>query len=385
MKLQIYLDYAAATPVSKSVLMAMMPYFSEQFYNPSSIYKSAELVKKALTQARADIAQIIGAKPGEIIFTSGATEANNLAIAGIMKQYPNQRLLISAIEHDSVWAPASAFESKKLDILPVNNRGRIETESLEAKIKDDTVLISIGYANHELGVIQPMREIANLIKKIRGERLVNNNRVPLFFHTDVSQASAYLDINTSRLGVDLMTLSSNKIYGPKQTGCLFSGSNIKLLPLIYGGGQERNLRSGTENTANIVGFATALVENNNLREAEVSRVKDLRDLMQTKLLQALPKISLNGDPDHRLPNFINFSLPGIDGERTVMELDDDGILIATGAACSALSSDKPSRVQKAIGLSPDLIRGSLRITLGRMTNLNQVNIAVSKIINNLQS
>ncbi len=358
-----YFDYAAATPMSKTVKAAMEPYFSDAFYNPSALYLGAQDVKKAVEQARADVARILGARPSEIIFTAGGTEANNLAIAGIMRRFPDANCVVSAVEHEAVLAPARQFVCKK---APVKTDGRINLEALEKLIDEKTVLVSVMYVNNEIGTVQPLSAVQKLIGDIKQKRTEKGNDLPLYFHTDACQAPNYLHVLVNTLGVDLMTLNAGKIYGPKQTGALYVKSGIQLEPLIHGGGQERNLRSGTENTANIIGFAAALKEASELREAEQARIQALQHEFMNGITTQIPTAVVNGSIEYRIPNNVHITFPGVDNERLMMELDERGFIVANGSACSA-SSDEPSHVLKALGISDEDAQSSLRITFGRQT------------------
>lgn len=359
-----YFDYAAATPVSEPVLKVMEPYFAKDFYNPSALYLAAQNVKTALQEARASVASVLQAKPSEIIFTAGGTEANNLAVQGVMRHFAGKNCVISAIEHESVLMPAASYLHK---IAPVRPDGRIDPAGLEALIDDDTVLVSLMYVNNEIGTIQPLREVAKLLKEIRWQRVKKGNKLPLYFHIDACQAANYLPLQVSNLGVDLMTLNGGKIYGPKQSGILYVKTGTELSPQTLGGGQERGVRSGTENVPAIIGFAAALKEASDMRESESMRLALLAGEFKAKLQAARPEIIINGSQGHRVVNNIHITVPGADNERLMMELDEQGIMVATGSACSA-SSDEPSHVLKAIGLSDDQARSSLRITFGRQTD-----------------
>ncbi|HUC88008.1 MAG TPA: aminotransferase class V-fold PLP-dependent enzyme, partial [Candidatus Binatia bacterium] len=261
----IYMDYAAASPLAPEVIKAMQPYFSQAFYNPSATYLSAQAVKKDLNRARSVIAQILGARPAEIIFTAGATEANNLAIQGVTRQFPGSNVIVSAIEHESVLAPAKAAHAK---IAPVNREGMLDLEKLASLIDDQTVLVSVMQANNEIGVIEPISQIARLIEAVRKQRKVQGNQLPLYLHSDAAQAANYLDLHVHKLGVDMLSLNGGKIYGPKASGALFIDASVKLQPLILGGGQERGLRSGTENVPAIIGLSYALELTQTLRASE---------------------------------------------------------------------------------------------------------------------
>lgn len=375
----MYFDYAAATPVDPKVMKAMTPFFSEKFYNPSAIYLDGRSVKSHLELARQKVASTIGATPGEIIFTAGATEANNLVILGTSRKNPKNKILISAIEHSSVMEPASKIMSDQISVTP---KGIVDTDKLSRMIDDSVVLVSVMYANNELGTIQPIKEIASIVKKVREDRLNRSVKTPILLHTDASSAGNYLDISVSRLGVDLMTLSAGKTYGPKQSGCLYMKAGVSLEPIIYGGGQEFGLRSGTQNTTFAVGFAEALSLAVKKRQSETKRLMDIRDEFQKQIQANYPKINLTVTNGPRLPNFIHFSLLGIDGETAVMMLDEMGIQIATGAACGVLK-DGRNHVLSAIGLDETSANNSVRISMGRFTTRDDAKkllSAIAKII-----
>jgi cysteine desulfurase len=355
---QIYLDYAAATPLDPSVLAEMQPFFSEAFYNPP-----AKAVHQALQSARSEVASWLGAKAEEITFTAGCTEANNLAIHGIMARYPDANMVVSAIEHDSVLEPTNHY---RYQVAGVSSDGSLDLAGLQALINDQTVLVSVMYANNEVGTIEPIKDIAHYLAAVRRERQAKHISLPLYLHTDAAQAGNYLDLHVARLGVDLMTLNGGKLYGPKQSGILYIRSGIELQPLIYGGGQERGLRGGTENVAAYVGLAKALSLVQTARHDEVIRLHGLQMLALELLHQALPQATVNGSIKHRLPNNLHLTIPGADNERLLVKLDEKGIYCAAGSACSARSS-APSHVLRAIGLSDADARGSLRVTMGRMT------------------
>jgi cysteine desulfurase len=358
------MDYAAATPLDERVLAAMQPYFTEQFFNPSAQYLAARSVAQAIDTARSQVAAQLGVRPPEIVFTAGGTEANNLAIRGVMEQFPGSKVIVSAIEHESVLEPARHYDCLE---APTTAEGIVDIERLEKLIDGQTVLISVMYANNEIGTIQPLREIAALVAKKRKERATLSSRpLPLYLHTDACQAANYLHLFANKLGVDLMTINAGKVYGPKQSGALFIKTGTRFQPQILGGGQERGARSGTESVANIIGFATALDIAQAMREAESRRLKTLQDLFFHLLEQDLPAVRISGSRKHRLPNNVHIMLPGKDNERLMMALDEAGVQCATGSACSA-SSAEPSHVLKAIGYSDDEARASLRFTMGRGT------------------
>lgn len=358
-----YFDFAAATPLDETVIAAMQPYHSDQFYNPSALYVSAQNAKHALESARKSVAGVLGAKPPEIIFTAGGTESDNLAIQGVMRSFPDANCVVSAVEHEAVLAPAGLFEHTRAAVLP---NGRVDVANLRSQIDDQTVLVSVMYANNEIGTVQPIAKIAAMVATIRQERSASGNDLPLYLHTDACQAANYLSLLVNTLGIDLMTLNGGKIYGPKQSGVLYVRTGTKLQPLILGGGQERGYRSGTENVAGSVGFAAALALAQDMRRDESARLKLLQTDFMNKLQVALPQAIVNGSLDYRLPNNVHITLPGSDNERVMMELDEQGFMVATGSACSA-SSDEPSHVLKAIGLADKAARSSLRISFGRQT------------------
>lgn len=357
----IYLDHAAATPLDPEVLAVQQPFFAEQFYNPSANYMAAQKVRAALEQARASVAEVLGARANEIIFTAGGTEADNLAVTGVLREHPGANVVVGAIEHDAILKAAAQFDCRVAGVTP---QGIVELADLRGKIDDQTVLVSVMQANNEVGTVQPIRQIAQMIAEVRDMRRKAGNALPLYLHTDACQAANYLDLHVSRLGVDLMTLNGGKIYGPKQSGALFVSHTMRLQPIIYGGGQERNLRSGTENVAACVGFARALQLAQERRHEEADRLSGLQKVAFDLIETDLPGAVINGSRKHRLPNNIHITLPGQDNERLLVELDERGILAAAGSACSA-SDDEPSHVLRAMGISDADAQASLRLTMGR--------------------
>ncbi len=371
----IYLDHAAATPVDPAVLAAMRPYFAEKFYNPSALYLAAKEVAADVVAARARVAGWLGVRPGEIVFTAGGTEANNLAIHGVMRRFPQGNLVVSAIEHESVLKPAEQYAARHASVLP---DGQIDLAALERLIDGETVLVSIMYANNEIGIIEPLRKITELIEAVRKDRHKAGNDLPLYVHTDACQAAAYLDLHTARLGVDLMTINGGKIYGPKQSGALFVRAGADLAPQILGGGQERGVRSGTENVAGVAGLGAALDLVQSGRHEETVRLQRLQKLFIGLLAEKLPQARLNGSRKQRLPNNIHVTLPGTDNERLIMALDEAGIQAAAGSACSA-SNEEPSHVLQAIGLNKAGAQASLRFTMGRSTDEQAVRRTIDQL------
>ncbi len=371
----IYLDYAAATPLDLKVLAAMRPYFNNKFYNPSATYEMARLTRKAIDTARSQTAVILGVRPMEIIFTAGGTESNNLAIHGLMRRYPGKKVIVSSIEHESVLAPAHSYNCVE---AAVSQNGIIDLIAFQKLIDSETVLISVMYANNEVGTIQPIQELAAIIRQILADRKRAGNSLPLYFHSDATQAANYLDLHVSRLGLDLMTLNGGKIYGPKQSGLLWLRQGIELEPLLQGGGQERNIRSGTENVPNIVGFSAALEIAQTTKTAEAARLRQLQQLFFKLLSEVIPNGRINGSPIKRLPNNVHITIPGQDNERLLIGLDEAGIMAAAGSACSA-SQEIPSHILKAMGLSDADARSSLRFTLGRGTTEQAIRYTVDTL------
>jgi len=384
MKPAIYLDYAAATPMDESVFAAMQPFFMQQFYNPSATYLAAQKVHKQLEAARAGVAHWLGSRPNEIVFTAGSTEANNLVIHGVMQQFltgahaeaENANCVVSTIEHESVLESAKQYNYK---LAPVQANGVIDLAQLENLIDDQTVLISVMYANNEIGTVQPIHKIGQLAQAIRKKRRAAGNKLPLYVHTDAAQAAAYLDLHVARLGVDFLTLNGGKMYGPKQSGVLFADAHARLVPLVYGGGQERGLRSGTENIAGRVGLATALNVVQSRRHQEQQRLKILQDLFFNLLEgQFGDAITINGSRDVRLPNNVHVTFTGHDNERILMELDEKGIMCAAGSACSA-SNEEPSHVLRALGLTDAEAQASIRFTMGIQTTEADIRTVVAEL------
>lgn len=374
----IYLDYAAATPMARKVLLAMEPYCSDKFYNPSAAYGLARETKADYNEAKHKIASTIGAKPAEIVMTAGATESINLAMNGV-----DGEIITSNIEHPAVLNTAKV---RNATILPTEEKGRINVDELYMAITDKTELVSIGYANSEVGTVQPIKEIAKIISEVRDDRLNRGVKAPILLHTDASQAAGLLDINVARLGVDLMTLNAGKCYGPKQVGLLYVRAGVKLKPFLLGGGQELGLRSGTENVAGTVGFAVALEVAEKKRKSEAKRLGEIQKDLEKFIKSEFPSASINGNRKHRLPNVLNISFPGLDGERLLFALDQQGICVATGSACAANKGSR-SHVLLAIGLSDELTDGSLRVSMGRgttKTEIEKFKSILKKVIKNEQ-
>lgn len=367
----IYLDHAAATPIDPRVLTAMQPYFSDNFYNPSSPYSPAVTVRRDYEGAKHTLAQAIGAKPDELVITAGATESINLAF-----NIAEGHVVTANIEHHGVLAAA-----KRLDhtLVAADERGFVSAEIVKAAIRPDTHLVSIAIANNEVGTTQPLRDIAQVVKSEREQRLSRGNTTPIYLHSDASQGVGQVDINVARLGVDMLTLNAGKMYGPKQVGLLWAASYVQLSPLIVGGGQEHGLRSGTENVAGTIGFAKALSLAVEHRKYESERLAQLRDGLQKRLTESFPDAIFSGHLKHRLSGHLHVSFPGLDGERLVFTLENRGVLVATGSACAANKGTR-SHVLTAMGLAPEVADGSLRLTLGHLSTEGNITKAGDIIV-----
>lgn len=384
-KKRIYLDYAAATPVDVRVMTAMKRYWSQNFYNPSSLYREGVHAKQELEKFRKNIADLFSVRPSEIIFTHGGTESNNLAIQGVVHAFQKENpkivphVVVSAVEHDAVYECAKKLEQKgniELTVLPVNEDGIIDIKNLKESLKENTVLVSIMYVNNEIGVVQPIREITKTVRWFKKQQ-GNSAQYPLV-HTDAIQATQFFDMHIPRLGVDLMTVSAAKIYGPKGIAFLFAKSNTLLEPLLYGGGQELGIRSGTENVPLVAGFVRALNITFNEREKEFQRMLELQSYFLEKLapLEAQYHFFYNGSFEERSPNNISISVPFVSGEQLVIELDARGIICSARSACS--SGEGVSHVMKA--LHPDQHKeiGSLRFSIGRSTTKKDIDDTVTQ-------
>ena len=372
----VYLDNASTTPVDAEVRKAMEQYSAVSYGNPSSLNKMGIDARKAVEDARASVANVLGCRHNEIIFTSGGTESNNLAIQGAARanKTKGRHVITTTIEHSSVLNTCKYLESEGYSVtyLKVNKEGFVDFNELEKAIRKDTILITVGYVNSEIGTVQDIASIGAIARKHK-----------VVFHTDACQAAGYLELNVDKLKADLMTLNGAKIYGPKGVGVLYKRTGVGMKPLFFGGEQEFGLRAGTENVPAIVGFAKALELSEKKKAQEAKRTSDLRDYLIQYLLK-MPGTRLNG-PRDRVANNVNVSFSGIEGESLVLMLNDDGFYASTGSACSSRSSE-PSYVLTAIGLPYKDARSALRITLGRMTTkadiegfLRALKVALAKI------
>ena len=391
---RFYFDYAATTPLDKKVFLKMKPYLEDNFGNPSNLYEAGRKANQAVGEATDKITKALNCAPDEFIFTSGATEADNLAIAGIAranKEFGN-KIIISAVEHKGIMSVCDALKKEGFEIvkIPVNKFGLVDLKKLKKEINSKTILVSITYADSETGTIQPIAKISEIIMNFRKESGIKNQEsgrknfiipnsssmIPLL-HTDASQAASYLNINVKNLGIDLMTLSAHKIYGPKGIGGLYIKKGIKIKPIIYGGGQQ-SLRSGTQNVPAIVGFGEVMALAQKNKKSEYSRVKKLRDKLEKRISKTIPKIVLNGHPKNRLPNFLNISILDIEGEALLLYLDEKGIAVGTGSACNSENLE-PSYVLAALGRPYEYIHGSIRFSLGKFTKDSDIDYVLKNL------
>jgi len=372
---RIYLDHASTTYLDPRVKKAMEPFWSKDFGNPSSIYEEGRIAKEAISAARSQVASLLNCKADEIIFTCGGTESDNLAVLGVARNVRSStsnrgHIIISKIEHHAVLRACDALkkeaclparQGREITEIGVDKGGIIDLKQLESALKPETILVSIMLVNNEIGTIQPIKDISKIVRK----------QSKALLHTDAVQAPSFLDLNVQKLGVDLMTLNGSKIYGPKGVGILYKKRGIRLEPLIYGGGQEMNLRSGTENVPGIVGFAKALELAQKDREKESERLTKLRDYFIEEILQRIPRTVLNGSVSERLPNNVNVSFHGVEGEAVELYLDAKGIACSTGSACTS-SSLEPSHVVMALGRPYEYAHGSVRFTMGKKTTKQEL-------------
>lgn len=364
---RIYLDHAATTPLAPEVLEAMLPYFTDYYGNASSLHSFGREAKEAIEDARIKIASLINAKPSEIYFTSGGTESDNLALKGIAGRNKKKgcHIITSSIEHPAILEVCKVLAKQGFEVtyLPVTKEGLVELTALESAIRKDTILISIMHANNEIGTIQPLHEIGKIAKE-----------KDIYFHSDGVQTTGKIPLDVNYLGVDALSVSGHKLYGPKGTGVLFVRKGVKIESIQQGGGHESGLRSGTENVPGIVGLGRAAEMARDTMVEEANRLTALRDHLKDFVLSRIEESWLNGHPSKRLPNNLNFGFKYIEGESLLLYLDALGIAASTGSACSSKKLTA-SHVLTAIGLKPEYSHGSLRLTLGRSNTLDDVNLA----------
>lgn len=369
-KRSVYMDHAATTPVDLRVVEAMLPYFTERYGNASSVYRLGQEARKAIDEARADVAQILNCTPREIVFTSCGSESDNLAIRGIafLNRDKGNHIITSSIEHHAVGHTCQQLEKRfgfQVTYLPVDKYGRVDPAHVEKAITEKTILITIMYANNEVGTIQPIAEIGKIARA---------HKIP--FHTDAVQAGGALDLDIEALNVDLLSLSAHKFYGPKGVGALYLRRGVRLLPNQTGGAHELNRRAGTENVAGIVGLATALKLAQEHRDENNRKLIALRDRLIEGLLSSIPDTQLTGHPKERLPNSASFTINYVEGEGLLLGLDMMGIAASSGSACTSASLE-PSHVLLAMGIPPEVAHGSLRLTLGHENSEEDVDYLLS--------
>ena len=366
-----YLDYQSAKPVDPRVTEAMAPFLFERFGNPGSLHSTGDDATETLDRSRASIASYLGAEPGEIIFTSGATESNNLALIGyaLRNKRKGNHIVISEMEHISIHNVAKHLERQGFEVsrIPLDQYGTASLRKVRSRIRDETILVSVGLASNEIGTIQPLPEIAGMIE---GKGIA--------LHTDAVAAQGQLNLDVEELGVDLMSLSSNDFYGPRGLGALYVRSGTRVSPLMIGGGQENGLRSGSENIPAIVGMARAVELLELEQDAEIERIRSMRDRLIDGILGSVPDSHLNGHPEKRLPGNAHFRFKGIEGESLLLSLRDMNLEVATGSACSSRTLE-PSHTLIACGLLHEEAHGSLELTLGRWTTENDIDVALEAI------
>ena len=380
---EYYFDYAATTPVDPQVLKTMEPYFKDKYGNPSSVYIKGQEARLDIEKAREKIASLIGADPTEIIFTSCATESNNLALKGVAWKYHSDtkrkcHIITTQIEHHSVSNTCKYLEQfgHKVMYLPVSKEGILNPEDVKKSITSNTIMVSVMYANNEIGTTQPIKEIVEVIKDINKIREAKK-KPPIYFHTDAVQALQYLPTNVNDLGVDLLSITGHKFYAPKGVGALYVRRGTQFLPEMQGGGQEKHRRAGTENVPYIVGMAKALELAYERQKEEGERLTKLRDKLMEEVLK-IPDAQLTGHKTKRLPHIASFTFKYIEGESLLLKLNAKGIYASTGSACTS-DSLEPSHVLLALGLKPQIAHGSLRVSLGHFTTDEDVNYLIKEL------
>jgi cysteine desulfurase len=386
---RIFLDYASTTPLDKRVAKVMEPFQSKNFGNPSALYKEGVIGKQAIKEAREKIAPLLNIRAEEIVFTGSGTEADNLALIGLFNHFKKNfkpHFITTVIEHPAVLEACKYIEQEggEVSYISVEENGIVDPQKIKAALKPTTVLVSVMYANNEIGTIQPIREISRVIKEYREHTTSSSGDEPKmakpFLHTDASQAANYFDLSFQKLGVELMTLDASKIYGPKGIGLLGVRRSVPLSPIIFGGGQEKGLRAGTENVPAIVGMAEALVAADRLKDKEVKRLKVLQDYFFAQVIKIVPNVIINGDRTARLPNNINICIAGLDAEFAVIKLDHLGISCSSASSCLNLGENSYSYVVDALGEQGKNCReSSLRFTLGRPTTKRELELTLEKI------
>lgn len=389
---RVFLDYAATTPMSRTALRAMRPYLSEHFANPSSLHKEGVRARAALEQARKDVARVLSVKARDVYFTGGGTESVNLAVLGVVRQASQSwgqvarpHIIITAVEHAAVQAATEALiaEDVLVTVVPVLPTGCIDTAALEAALTPQTVLVAVMYVNNEIGTVQPVREVWQIIERFKKAHGRASTAYP-FLYTDASQAPCYVSVQVEKLGADLLTLDGSKMYGPKGVGVLYKKSHVPVMPIVHGGKQEQGLRAGTENVPGIVGFAAALTEAAALREREAKRVGMLGEHLLSSLRAHVPSLTKNGTHHEQVPHIVNVCVPGLHAEFAVLKLDAQGVACTATTACKSNDETGESYVVAALG-KDGCAASSLRFSLGRDTTKQDIDRAVPIIARVVQS
>lgn len=368
---EVYIDHAATTPCDARVLEVMLPYFGVNFGNPSSIHHIGQHSKMAIEDSRAQVALLIGARPEEIVFTSGGTESNNLALQGAADslERKGKHIITSAVEHKAVLEPCHFLEKRgfEITIIPVDKHGRISPDDVKNNLRDNTILVSVMHANNEVGTIQPVEEIGKVLRE-RG----------ILFHTDAVQSAGNIPVDVNALSVDMLSISSHKIYGPKGAGALFIRKGKKISRVLHGGSHERNRRAGTENVPGIVGFGKACELAKNELDERMRHVKALRDEMRRQISLCISDVFFTGHPEKRLPNNLSLCVDSVEGESIIVSLDLKGICVSSGSACMA-GALEPSHVLTAMGVPAPLARSAVRFTFGTQNTMEHVNLAITAL------
>ena len=382
---KIYLDYAATTPVDNEVLKTMLPYFSQKFGNPSSVHGFGQQAMEAIDQARSEVSKFLNCSTSEIIFTSGSTESNNITIKGVLRSFysiPRKKdekphIITTAFEHHCVLDSCKSVEKDGLaevTFLPVHKDGVVRLDDLKKVIRPNTILVSVMYVNNEIGTVQPIAEIGKLIQKLNKDR-----KQKIIFHTDATQAANYWDCDVEKLGVDLLSFSAHKIYGPKGSAILYIKKGTAIKKIQDGGDQEYKMRGGTHNVTGIVGLGKAvLMIKTKEGQKNIQKISKLRDYLIEKVLREIPASYLNGSKEKRAPNIVNFRFDNVEGEGLLLSLDLEGIAVSTGSACSSGALD-PSHVLLALGLRHEQAHGSLRVSIGKYTTKQEIDIFIKKL------
>ncbi len=369
---KIYMDHSATTPLREEVVEAMMPYFSSKFGNASSVHSYGQEAGAVLQDCRERVASLLGACPEDIIFTSGGTESDNLAVKGAVfakKDVPAGHIITSSIEHHAVLRPCEWFEKRGYEVtrLPVDENGLVNLSDVESALRDDTILVSVMLANNEVGMLQPIREIAGIVADTGA-----------VFHTDAVQAVGKVPVDVEDLGVDMLSLSAHKLYGPKGVGVLYRRGGVRIEPLQVGGHHENRLRAGTENVAGIVGLTRAMELACGSMDAEGKRLSSMRDRLESAIMERIKDVRVNGAGARRLPHMLNVSIQGVEGESMLLLLDSKGIAVSTGSACTS-GTLEPSHVLIAMGVPPEVAHGSLRVSMGDINAESEIDYVVDSL------